>query len=105
MTKKKTFEVEKNGYRMFIVEDSESNFKTIDIRQDTGYSPTLHIGNPPSQMHSIMKDNSFEKLEIEIETRSIGSKPVKRIKTMIQQYENAIETVDYFMSELMKLKG
>lgn len=103
MALEKTFEVKKNGYRLFIIEDSESSYKSLEIKQDNDDLPYLQLGKP-SQMHSVLKDNSFEELEITIGTRSMGSRSVESIKTMIMQYEQAIETVEYFKSELMKLK-
>lgn len=101
MTLEKTFEVEKNGYRMFIVEDNESNYKSLDIKKDREFLPSLVLSRP-SQMHSILKDNSFEDLEIEIGTHSMGTQSVDHIRLMIRQYEIAIETVEYFKAELMR---
>ena len=100
MTLEKTFEVEKNGYRMFMVEDNESNYKSLDINSPQTL-PALYLGKP-SQMHSILKNNSFEELDIEIGTYSIGTQSVESIKDMVQEYELAIETVEYFKAELIK---
>ena len=100
MTMRKTFEVEKNEYRMFIVEDNKSNYKSLDIDNPQNL-PALYLGRP-SQMHSILQNNSFEELEIEIGTYSIGTQSVESIKDMVQEYELAIETAEYFKAELIK---
>lgn len=105
MTMRKTFEVEKNGYRMFMIEDSESNYKSLEIKKDNDDLPDLYIKpEQPSRMYNLLKNNCLEELEIAIGTRSIGSKSIERIKSMIAQYEQAIESAEYFKSELIKYK-
>lgn len=100
MTLEKTFEVEKNGYRMFMVEDNESNYKSLDIDSPQTL-PALYLGRP-SRVQSILQNNAFEELDIEIGTYSIGTQSVESIRNMVQEYELAIETVEYFKAELMR---
>ena len=100
MTLEKTFEVEKNGYRMFMVEDNESNYKSLDIDSPQTL-PALYLGRP-SRVQSILQNNSFEELDIEIGTYSIGTQSVESIRNMVQEYELAIETVEYFKAELIR---
>ena len=101
MTMRKTFEVEKNEYRMFIVEDNESNYKSLEIRTENDNLPSLILPTI-SQLQAILKNNSFEELEIRIGTVSISSQTVEGIKEHIKHYELAIETVEYFKAELIK---
>lgn len=101
MTLEKTFEVEKNGYRMFMVEDNESNYKSLETREENDNLPSLYLPTI-SQLQAILKNNSFEELEIRIGTVSISSQTVEGIKEHIKHYELAIETVEYFKAELIK---
>lgn len=101
MTMRKTFEVEKNGYRMFMVEDSESNYKSLEIRKENDELPSLYLPTI-SQLQAILKHNSFEELEVRIGTVSISSQTVEGIKEHIKHYELAIETVEYLKAELIK---
>ena len=97
----KTFVVEKNGYRMFMVEDNESNYKSLEIRKENDSLPSLYLPTI-SQLQAILKNSSFEELEVRIGTVSISSQTVEGIKEHIKRYELAIETVEYFKAELIK---
>lgn len=101
MTLEKTFEVEKNGYRMFMIEDNKSNYKSLEIRKENDDLPSLYLPIA-SQLQAIIKNNSFEDLEVRIGTVSISSQTVEGIKEHIKYYELAIETVEYFKAELIK---
>lgn len=101
MTMRKTFEVEKNEYRMFIVEDNESNYKSLEIRTENDNLPSLILPTI-SQLQAILKNSSFEELEMRIGTVSVSSQTVEGIKEHIKHYELAIETVEYFKAELIK---
>ena len=101
MTMRKTFEVEKNGYRMFMVEDNESNYKSLRIEKENDSLPSLFLPTI-SQLQAILKNKSFEELEVRIGTVSISSQTVEGIKEHIKRYEFAIETVEYFKAELIK---
>ena len=101
MTMRKTFEVEKNEYRMFIVEDNESNYKSLEIRTENDILPSLILPTI-SQLQAILKNSSFEELEMRIGTVSVSSQTVEGIKEHIKHYELAIETVEYFKAELIK---
>lgn len=103
MTLEKTFEVEKNGYRMFMVEDNESNYKSLETREENDDLPSLYLPTR-SQIQELLKDNRLEELEIRIGTVSISSQTVEGIKEHIKHYELAIETVEYFKAELIKYK-
>lgn len=101
MTMRKTFKLEKNGYRMFMVEDNESDYKSLDIRKENDDLPSLYLPTI-SQLQAILKNNSFEELEVRIGTISISSQTVEGIKEHIKHYELAIETIEYFKAELIK---
>ena len=101
MTMRKTFELEKNGYRMFMVEDNESNYKSLEIRTENDSLPSLILPTI-SQLQAILKNSSFKELEMRIGTVSVSSQTVEGIKEHIKHYELAIETVEYFKAELIK---
>ena len=98
---RKTFEVEKNGYRMFMVEDNESNYKSLEIKKENDELPLLYLPTI-SQLQAILKNSSFEELEMRIGTVSVSSQTVEGIKEHIKRYELAIETVEYFKADLIK---
>lgn len=105
MTKEKVFETSSNGYRMFIVEDTNYNYMSLEIDNDkqdvciTTNEFAIH-----DSMNTILKAKEFERIQLRISTYSNGSKTVGELREYIDGYEKAIKAVRHFEYELSLLK-
>ena len=103
MSAKVVYSIEKNGCRLIILEH-ESGFKDVNIVKDDYDILPIYVKDALDSLE-LIRQNKYSEIEFEIQTKSRGSQSVEGIKKFIEEYQNAIETVEFFEQELLSLEN
>ena len=103
MSTKAVYSIEKNGYRLIVLEH-KNGIKDMTIVADD-YDMVEICIKDALDSYELIRQNKYSEIEFQIQTQSRGSQSVGGMKKFIEEYQRAIETVEFFEQELLRLEN
>lgn len=108
VNERKLVELEKNGYNLKVVEEEYSYNHTVpkvEVDYNRFNQVAIRVENEISKELDILINREYSKIEFGIQTFNFGTVPANVLTDMVNDYNKAIEAVNYFEEELAKLEG